>query len=323
MSKTVRAAIVQDSPLPLAIDAGIERAVGHVKQAVEMGAKLIAFGESFLGGYPAWLEHVAAPTLWEHPGTRELHAMLLDQAIRPNDPRFQQLQWVVDISGVAVSIGGYGRVRQSLFNTQFLFRPKAPVLLHRKLLPTPAERMLMGSGDGSTLELHEAPWGKVGQLASNEHWMPFARAVMHHAGESAHVAAWPTVKDISLLASCHYAYEGRCFVLAAGTLQTRQDVLEGYFAAGGKGPGGELIQRLPTVLQQGGSAIIAPDGVVIAHAHEDATILTADMDLDEVAEGLATMDTDGQHARPDVFELRVDRRPRNGIVDSGDESAAA
>jgi nitrilase len=266
MSKIVKAAIVQDSPLPLAIDAGIERAVDHVKRAIETGAKVIAFGETFLGGYPAWLEHVPAPTLWEHPGTRELHALLLKQAIRDNDPRFAQLQWAVDIAGVVVSIGGYARVRQSLFNTQFLFRPKQPVLLHRKLVPTPAERMMLGSGDGSTLEVHEAPWGKVGQLASGEHWMPLARAVMHHAGESVHVAAWPTVHDINLLASCHYAYEGRCFVLAAGTLQRKEDILRG---------------------------------------------------------GLATMDTDGGHARPDVFELRVDRRPRTGIVDSSDESEAA
>jgi predicted amidohydrolase len=324
MSKMVKAAIVQESPLPLAIDEGIARAVDHVKAAVETGARVIAFGESFLGGQAAWLEHVPGPALWEHPGTKELHALLLAQAIRGNDPRFQQLQWVVDIAGVVVSIGGYARVRQSLFNTQFLFRPKAPVLLHRKLLPTPAERMLLGSGDGSTLEVHEAPWGKVGQLASGEHWMPLARAAMHHTGETVHIAAWPTVHDISLLASCHYAYEGRAFVLAAGTLQRREDLLHGYSRAGGEGPGRELLARLPDGwLQQGRSAIVAPDGVVIAQAGEGPEILTAELDLSEIDRGLATLDLDGQHARPDVFELRVDRRARPGIVDAGDESEAA
>jgi nitrilase len=324
MSKVIKAAIVQDSPLPLAIDEGIAQAVSHVKAAIETGAKVIAFGEAFLGGYPAWLEHVPAPTLWDHPGTRELHAMLLAQAIRGNDVRFEQLQWVVDIAGVVVSIGGYARVRQSLFNTQFLFRPKLPVLLHRKLVPTPAEKMLLGSGDGSTLEVHEAPWGKVGQLASGEHWMPFARAVMHHAGEAVHIAAWPTVHDISLLASCHYAYEGRAFVLAAGTLQRKEDMLRGYSRAGGEGPGRELLDRLPEGwLQTGRSAVVAPDGVVIAEAGEGPEILTAELDLSEVEHGLATLDTDGQHARPDVFELRVDRRPRTGIVDADDNDASA
>ena len=324
MSKIVKAAIVQDSPFPLAVGEGITRAVEHVKAAVETGATVIGFGECFLGGQPAWLEHVPGSALWEHPGTKELHALLLAQAVRANDPRFEQLQWVVDIAGVVVSIGGYARVRRSLFNTQFLFRPKAPVLLHRKLLPTPAERMLLGSGDGSTLEVHEAPWGKVGQLASNEHWMPLARAAMHHAGESVHIAAWPTVHDINLLASCHYAYEGRAFVLAAGTLQRREDLLRGYAQAGGEGPGRELLARLPDGwLQQGRSAVIAPDGVVIAQAGEAPEILTAELDLSEVDRGLATLDIDGQHARPDVFELRIDRRPRPGIVDADDESEAA
>lgn len=324
MSTNVKAAVIQQSPLPLAISTGIERAVGHVKDAVEAGAKIIAFGEHFLGGHPAWLEHVPGPALWDHPGTKALHALLLKEAIRTNDSRFQQLQWVVDIAGVVVSIGGHSRVRNSLFGAQFLFRPKAPVLVHRKLVPTSPERMLFGSGDGSTLEVHESPWGNIGQLAAGEHWMPLTRAAMHHAGEAVHIAAWPTLADINLLASAHYAYEGRCFVLAAGTLQTREDLLRGFVEAGGEGRARELLQRLPDgPLQQGRSAIVAPDGVVIAQAGEGPEMLLADLDLSEVDRGLATMDTDGQHARPDIFELRVDRRPRKGIVDHEDESEAA
>ena len=65
MNNKVKAAIIQQSPLPLAITAGIEAAVGHVKDAVERGARIIAFGENFLGGHPSWLEHVPAPALWE------------------------------------------------------------------------------------------------------------------------------------------------------------------------------------------------------------------------------------------------------------------
>jgi len=324
MSKNVKAAIIQHSPLPLAITAGIEAAVGHVKHAVEAGAKIIAFGENFLGGHPAWLEHVPGPALWDHPGTKALHALLLKEAIVANDPRLQQLQWVVDIAGVVVSIGGHARVRSSLFNTQFLFRPKLPVLVHRKLLPTTPERMIFGSGDGSTLEVHESPWGNVGQLASGEHWMPLTRAAMHHAGEAVHIAAWNTVEDINLLASAHYAYEGRTFVLAAGAVQTKEDLLRGLAEAGGERSARDLLRMIPDgVLQRGGSAIIAPDGVVIAQAGEAPEMLIADLDLGEIARGLATMDVDGQHSRPDIFELRVDRRPRKGIVDHEEESEAA
>lgn len=325
MSESLKAAIVQQAPVPFAIAEGMECVVRHSRAAIEAGAKLIAFGEHFLGGAPLWLDHIPARALWEHPGTRELHALLLEQALRGDDPRFQQLQWAVDIAGVLVSVGGYERVRQSLYSTQFLFRPKAPVLRHRKLILAPAERMLLGAGDGSTLGVHEAPWGRVGQLASDEHWMPLARAAMHHAGESVHVAAWPTLHDISLLASAHYAYEGRCFVLAAGTIQHKADLIAAYEPAGGDGTARKLLDRLPEgQLRHGRSAVIAPDGVVLAQAGEGAETLFAELDLGEVGRGLATMDVDGQHARPDVFELRVDRRARAGIVDVEDgESAAA
>lgn len=327
MTNRIRAAIVQAPPVPLDFAAGLEAAAGHVRAAVEMGAQVIAFGEAWLGGYPAWLDRVPGPALWDHPGTRELHRILLDQAVRGDDPRFHALQFAVDIAGVTVSIGAIERVRSSLFNSQLLFRPKAPVLRHRKLLPSPTERMLFGSGDGSTLETHVAPWGRVGQLLSGEHWMPLARATMHHVGEAVHVAAWPSVHDISLLASAHYAYEGRCFVLAAGTLQRRDDLLRGYDRIGGDGSARKLIDSLPAGwLQSGGSAIIAPDGVPIAHAGEELMILTADLDLDEVDQGRVALDIGGLSARPDVFELRVDRRARKGIVEldeDGEQVASA
>ncbi|MFS2110310.1 nitrilase-related carbon-nitrogen hydrolase [Sphingomonas sp. Sphisp140] len=323
MTKKLKVAIVQDSPVPLAIGAGLDKAIAKAREAIEKGARVIAFGEGFLGGYPAWLEHVAPARLWDHPGTRELHALLLDQAIRGDDPRFQPLQWTVDIADVAVSVGGYERVRQSLYATQFLFRPKAPVLRHRKLILTPAEKLMLGRGDGSTLGLHEAPWGRIGQLASTEHWMPLARAAMHHEGETVHVAAWPQVTDIAMLASAHYAYEGRAFVLAAGTIQYKQELIAGYEKAGGDGSARKLLDRLPDgQIQRGHSAILAPDGVVIAQAGTAPELLMAEIDLNEVDRGLATMDVDGAQARHDVFELSVDRRQRAGIIDKGDSEAA-
>jgi predicted amidohydrolase len=323
VTQKLKTAIVQDSPVPLAIDAGLEKAIAKAREAIEKGARVIAFGEGFLGGYPAWLEHIAPARLWDHPGTRELHGMLLDQAIHGEDPRFQPLQWTVDIAGVAISIGGYERVRKSLYATQFLFSPKAPVLRHRKLVLSPAEKLMLGQGDGSTMGVHAAKWGRIGQLASTEHWMPLARAAMHHEGETVHVAAWSEVGDIAMLASAHYAYEGRAFVLAAGNIQYKQEVIAGYERAGGDGSARKLLDRLPEgQIQHGHSAIIAPDGVVIAQAGTAPEILMAELDLDEVGRGLATMDVDGAQARHDVFELAVDRRARSGIVDKGEGEEA-
>lgn len=317
MSRSVKAAIVQDRPLPLSITHGIEHAAELAQRAIDTGAELIAFGETFLGGYPVWLDHAPGAALWDHAGTRALHALLLEQAIRANDPRLATLQGLADRANVLISIGGHERVRSSLFNTQFLFRPRLPVLLHRKLVPTHGERMIWGRGDGSTLGVHPASWGNIGSLICWEHWMPLARAAMHHSQETVHIAAWPTVRDLYLMASCHYAFEGRCFVLAAGTIQDKEDLLEGLALAGGPETAALLLRRLPPGrLQHGGSAIIAPDGVVIAQAGDEPQILTAALDLSEIGRGLAALDTDGHFARPDVFELHIDRRPRPGIIDA-------
>ena len=55
--------------------------------------------------------------------------------------------------------------------------------------------------------------------------MPLARYTYHAQGEQIHIAQWPTVKTIHQVASRHYAFEGRRFVIAAGTVLHRDEVL--------------------------------------------------------------------------------------------------
>lgn len=147
--------------------------------------------------------------------------------------------------------------------------------------------------------------------------MPLARVAMHHAGEAVHVAAWPTVRETYAIASRHYAFEGRCFVLAAGTLLDRDDLLEGLDRVGGDADARALIEALPAgPLQRGGSLIAAPDAGIIAQAGDGPELLLAELDLSLISRELAALDVDGHYARPDIFELHVDRRARPGIVDA-------
>jgi predicted amidohydrolase len=137
---------------------------------------------------------------------------------------------------------------------------------------------------------------------------------MHNLGEDVHIAAWPTVRESHQIASRHYAMEGRCFVLAAGLVQTKDDLFDGLERVGGSAEARELLEAIPgEVLNKGGSLIAAPDTRVIAQAGEGEETLFAELDLAEVAEGLANLDTDGHYARPDVFELTVDTRAKDGV----------
>ena len=56
----------------------------------------------------------------------------------------------------------------------------------------------------------------------------------------------------------------------------------------------------------GGSLIVGPLGNVLAGPnYEGETILTADIDVGEIAEGKFDLDVAGHYARPDVFRLEV------------------
>lgn len=311
---SLHAVIVQAAPVPLAISDGIVAAARHASRAIADGAALVAFGETFLGGYPLWLDEAPGAALWDHPGTRALHRILLEQAVTADDARFAPLQDMADASGALISIGAHERRRSSLYNTQFLFRPHAAPLLHRKLVPTHGERLLWARGDGSTLDVHTADWGAVGSLICWEHWMPLARAAMHNQGEAVHVAAWPTVRDTYAIASRHYAFEGRCFVLAAGLIQDRADVLDGLARVGGNAEAEALLRAMPDgTLNRGGSLIAGPDGAVLAQAGEGEEYLAATLDLALAREALAALDTDGHYSRPDVFTLRVNSAAQDGI----------
>jgi len=319
MTEKLSVAIVQAAPVPLAIGDGIEKAAKLAGEAIEQGAKLVAFGETFLGGYPLWLDEAPGAALWDHPGTRSMHRIMLENAIVANDERLLALQELCDAHDACISIGAHERVRQSLCNNQLLLRPGQAPLDHRKLVPTHGERLIWMRGDGSTLGVHQAEWGKVGNLICWEHWMPLARAAMHNLGEAVHVAAWPSVREEYALNSRHYAFEGRCFVLAAGLVQRKEDLFDGLERAGSGasdlGDAKELIEAIEgDVLNKGGSLIAAPDARVIAQAGEGEEILYADLDLSEIGQNLTSLDTDGHYSRPDVFELSVDTRAKDGVT---------
>ena len=314
-SRSLAVAVVQAAPIPLDFQAGIDKAVKLARAAIDSGAKVVAFGETFLGGYPLWLDEAPGAALWDHPGTKAIHAIMLEQAVVANDERLLPLQELADASGAIISIGAHERVRRSLVNNQLTFRPGLPVLDHRKLVPTHGERLIWARGDGSTLGVHQAEWGRLGTLICWEHWMPLARAAMHNLGEDVHIAAWPTVRESHAIASRHYAMEGRCFVLAAGLVQVKDDLLDGLERVGGDAAARELIEAIPgEVLNRGGSLIAAPDTRVIAQAGEGEVTLLAELDLGEVAAGLTSLDTDGHYARPDVFELTVDTKAKDGVT---------
>jgi predicted amidohydrolase len=194
-----------------------------------------------------------------------------------------------------------GPGRGTLFNTMLTFGSDGSILnRHRKLMPTYTERLIWGMGDGSGLKAVETEAGRIGGLICWEHWMPLARQALHSSGEDIHIAAWPQVKEMNLIASRHYAFEGRCFVIACGAMMKARDLPVEFERI-------EAIKGHPDAdVLNGGSVIIGPDGSVLAGPVCGVeTILRADLDLERTHEESLTLDVSGHYSRPDLFELKV------------------
>ncbi len=307
----IRVAIVQEvSPRDLA--SGLRTAAERVRTAAADGATLVVFPETWLPGYPIWLDVCRDAALWDHAPVKAVFRRLAEASVAVPSDATRSLANIARDHGVTLVIGVSERVddgpgRGTLYNAILTFGPDGALLNHhRKLVPTYTERMVWGPGDADGIRGMEAGGARVGALVCWEHWMPLARQALHDAGEDIHVALWPTVHEMHQVASRHYAFEGRCYVLAAGSLLRASDLppeLE---------PSPAKVTSAEQFVIRGGSAIIAPDGSYLAGpVYEEPTILVADLDLRRVREERMTLDVTGHYHRPDLLALEVRRGSRS------------
>ena len=253
-----RLAVVQHPPVFLNLARSFERAVELIRDALAHGAQCIVFPETWLPGYPVWLDEAPTAGLWDYAPAKALHQVLSDNAITVPGPELDGLRTLAREGAATIVMGAHERVGGTLYNTMLLVGADGSYRLHRKLMPTYTERLVWGMGDGSTLEPLETPFGRIGGLICGEHWMPLARAAMHAKRETIHVAQWPGVKELHLLASRHYAFEGQCFVAVAGAVLTRGDVLAGFDSLGlGPTPRGRSSKRSRATMPRCSSAAAA------------------------------------------------------------------
>ncbi|MEO0421471.1 MAG: carbon-nitrogen hydrolase family protein [Pseudomonadota bacterium] len=317
---SIPVAMVQAPPVYLNLDASTQLAVDYIERAASRGAWLTAFPETWLPGYPVWLDYAPNASLWDHAPAKALFAHMVRECPTIPGPHIDQLHQAASRAGTHVVMGVQERDGATLYNTiVYLNADGVTRRIHRKLVPTYTERLVWGQGDGSTLGVMETERGNVGALVCWEHWMPLARAAMHAQRERVHVAQWPGVKELHQLASRHYAFEGQCHVLAVGTVLTRGQALAGFDSCPQRDPQARtLLSDIPgdddTLLLPGASAVIAPDSsYVLAPAAPQDDLLMADLDLRQGVEGWMTLDTDGHYSRPDVFELTVNQKALRNV----------
>jgi predicted amidohydrolase len=317
----VRVALVQLPPVYLNLAESLKKLENLSREAADDGAKLIVFPESWLAGYPVWLDYAPEAAVWDNPSAKALYRLLAEQSIRLESAEDESLKKLSEEIGAYLVVGSNEKKGKTVYNSILQYSPSGDRLIHRKLMPTYTERLVWGSGDGSTLEVMETEFGKVGSLICWEHWMPLLRATYHAKEEDIHIAQWPYVKDLHQNACRNYAFEGQCFVLASGCMLSKKQMMEGISSHGNSDyiqKALEMIESIPAEddenLLKGGSAVIKPDHeYLLEPLYDEECIRYADLELSLSTEGRLFMDSNGHYSRPDVFTLSVDTREKNNV----------
>ena len=307
----VKVAVVQAAPVVLDRAATLELAVAKVEETADAGARLVAFSEAFVPGYPDWIWRLRPD---DFATTSEIWSRFVAQAVDLDADDLAALRDTARRRGLTVALGVNERdgtfSRATIYNTFVVIGPSGDVVLrHRKLVPTGAERLVWGAGDGVGLEAVDTPVGRVGGLICWENYMPLARFALYASGVQVYVAPTWDMGDRWVASMRHIAVEGRCWLLACGSVMRAADIPADL-------PGrAELYPDPDEWLNAGDSAIVSPNGELVAGPlHEAEGILYADVDLALSNRAHRLLDVAGHYGRPDVFHLTIDRSPRQPIA---------
>lgn len=304
MSESLIAAL-QIGSSPEGNAATLARILAFEDEIRAAGAQLVVMPEALLGGYPKGAGFGTRLGYRLREG-REAFGRYHAAAIDVPGPETAELAALSRRCGAHLVVGVIERVGTTLYCTALFFAPdEGLVARHRKLMPTGTERLIWGQGDGSTLPVVDTPAGRIGSVICWENHMPLLRTAMYAKGVQIWCAPTVDARDIWQVSMRHIAYEGRLFLVSACQVQPSPRVL------GVEAPGWGDDEPLLA----GNSVIIGPMGDVLAGPLAQETgLITARIDLAEIARARYDFDVVGHYARPDVFSLAVDERPKRPVV---------
>lgn len=313
--KAIKVAAVQAAPVFLDLNRSIDKAEQLITEAARNGAKIIAFPETWLPGYP-WFVWLSSPA-----EAMQFFAPYHHNSMNVNSEQMNRLQAIAQRNDIFINMGFSERENGTRYMSQAMISNEGDLLqVRRKLKPTFAERMVFGEGDGSDLEVVNTSIGRIGALNCWEHAQPLVRMAMHAQGEDIHVAAWPSFclyrdmayalgPEVNNSFSRTYAVEGSCYVLApcATVSQEMFDIMA-------QTPEKAHLLNPRTSKPGGGYAMIyAPDGREMCEplADDEEGILYADLDPALIDMAKVAADPRGHYARPDVLRLVLNKEKRS------------
>lgn len=316
-----KAAAVQTSPVFLNVEKTVEKTISLIKEAASNGAKLVAFPEVFIAGYPYWnwiMTPVQGSKWYE-----ELYKNSVDVA-GPEIGRILSAAKENDIH-VVIGINERGESYGEIYNTNLVIDNRGNLIgKHRKLVPTWAEKLTWTSGDGSSLKVYKTAIGPIGTLACGENTNTLARFTLLSQGELIHVANYISLpvappdydmaEAIKIRAAAH-SFEGKLFTVVSCSTVSKE-IMERLK------PDVPNVEELLERKNSAFSGFLGPNGAVIGNPLiDDEGIVYADIDLSKCIQPKQMHDILGHYNRFDIFDLRVNTAPTRKItfVDNHDE----
>ena len=308
MESKINVALVQFGPEYLQLSRSLEKASDLIDEASNSGADLIVFGETWLSGYPIWIDYCPEAALWDYEPVKEVWARTFENGIEIHGNEIKSLQSLAKDKNISIVIGANEVIRSgkgngTIYNTIITINSNGNIVNHhRKLMPTFSEKLIYGLGDGAGLKSVELNGFNIGSLICWEHWMPLARQAMHDASEDIHIGLWPMVKEMNRVATQHYAFEGRCYAIAVGQTMQAKDlpsILNNPFS-----------DNPEKYILSGNSCVFGPDGSLLFEGKpNEETIYYIEIEnKTSLFKERMNLAVSGHYQRNDVFQLNIDHK---------------
>ncbi len=288
-SPKFKACAAHVAPVLLDADATVAKAIGLIGEAARNGARLIAFPESYVPGFPVWAG--VQPAIHNH----EFFKRLAAQSIEVPGPQVTLICEAARDHDIFVSIGISEATQASvgcLWNTNLLIGADGALLNHhRKLVPTYFEKLIWAPGDGAGLQVSDTEIGKVGMLICGENTNPLARYSLIAQGEQIHISSYPPVwptrpsnqpgrydlaSAIRIRAGAH-SFEGKVFNVVSSAFLDKASLDALNLSRDAR----DTLEQSPQAV----SMFIGPSGEVISDTLcESEGLLYQDIDISQCVE---------------------------------------
>ena len=293
----------------------LEKASNYAENAANQNCEFVVLGgEACVAGYSYWLE-LTDGARFNSRIQKEFFAEYSNQAVVIERGDLNILCDLAREKRIAIYVGIVEKPAErgeSLYAALVFINQNGEIKsVQRNLVPTYEERLVWANGDGNGLCVHNVGAFTVGGLNCWENWNPLARAALYGQGEDFHVCVFPGgIHNVDI--TKFIAKESRSYCVSGCSIMRREDFPSDTIHLD------KILVNSPEILSTGGTCRAAPDGEwIIEPLGTQEKLVIAEINHQKVREERQNLDVAGNYSRPDVLQLKVDRK-RQSILNFED-----